>query len=145
MILPLIRWRLCAGFLSGLVSWLHRKVRYGLALAPSFQWQRDENPYGAPLSILRTELVVMRTWGICTWRAGKLYKARSRLYRSPILQVKTDVKALADIYTPLHRSHGISSGSLISIFFVNCCWPDLAGISPELCVVSKLVKINQHY
>ena len=23
-----------------------------------------------------------QTWGICTWRAGKLYKARSRLYRS---------------------------------------------------------------
>ena len=27
------------------------------------------------------------TWGICTRRAGKLYKARSRLYRSQILQV----------------------------------------------------------
>ena len=46
--------------MSGLVSWSHRKVRYGLAPASSFQWQRDENPYGAPLSILRTELVVMR-------------------------------------------------------------------------------------
>ena len=27
------------------------------------------------------------TWGICTRRAGKLNRARSRLYRSPILQV----------------------------------------------------------
>ena len=44
------------------------------------------------------------TWGICTQRAGKLYKARSRLarsrlYRSQILQVNTHVKALAEIYT----------------------------------------------
>ena len=36
--------------------------------------------------------------GICTRRAGKLYKARSRLYRSQILQVNTHVKALAEIY-----------------------------------------------
>ena len=39
------------------------------------------------------------TWGICTRRAGKLYKARSRLYRSQILQVNTRWKALAEIYT----------------------------------------------
>ena len=32
-------------------------------------------------------------------RAGKLYNARSRLYRSQILQVKTRWKALAEIYT----------------------------------------------
>ena len=38
------------------------------------------------------------TWGICTRRAGKLYKARSRLYRSQILQVNTRWKALAEIY-----------------------------------------------
>ena len=38
-------------------------------------------------------------WGICTRRAGKLYKARSRLYRSQILQVNTRWKALAEIYT----------------------------------------------
>ena len=29
------------------------------------------------------------TWAICTRRAGKLCKARSRLYRSQILQVNT--------------------------------------------------------
>ena len=29
------------------------------------------------------------TWGICTRRAGKLYKARSRRYRSQILRVNT--------------------------------------------------------
>ena len=34
-----------------------------------------------------------------TRRAGKLYKARSRLYRSQILQVNTRWKALAEIYT----------------------------------------------
>ena len=38
-----------------------------------------------------------RTWEICTRRAGKLYKARSRLYRSQILQVNARVKALAEI------------------------------------------------
>ena len=40
-----------------------------------------------------------RTWGICTRRAGKLYRARSRLYRSQILQVNMRWKALAEIYT----------------------------------------------
>ena len=47
------------------------------------------------------------TWGICTRRAGKLYKARSRLCRSQILQVNTRLKALAEIYQiciPLHLS-----------------------------------------
>ena len=39
------------------------------------------------------------TWGICTRRAGKLYKARSRLYRSQILQQNMRWKALAEIYT----------------------------------------------
>ena len=36
---------------------------------------------------------------ICTRRAGKLYKARSRLYRSQILQVNMRLEALAEIYT----------------------------------------------
>ena len=40
-----------------------------------------------------------KTWAICTRRAGKLYKARSRLYRSQIVQVNTSWKALAEIYT----------------------------------------------
>ena len=40
-----------------------------------------------------------RTWWICTQRARKLYKARSRLYRSQILQGNTLWKALAEIYT----------------------------------------------
>ena len=39
------------------------------------------------------------TWGICTRRAGKLERARSRLYRSQILQVNMRLKALAEIYT----------------------------------------------
>ena len=40
-----------------------------------------------------------RTWRICTRRAGKLNKARSRLYRSHILQLSMRWKALAEIYT----------------------------------------------
>ena len=35
----------------------------------------------------------------CTARSGKLYRARSRLYRSQILQVNMRLKALAEIYT----------------------------------------------
>ena len=42
---------------------------------------------------------------ICTRRAGKLYKARSRLYRNQILQVNTRWKALAEIYTMLSFAH----------------------------------------
>ena len=48
-----------------------------------------------------------RTWEICTRRAGKLYKARSRLYRSQILQVDIRWKApdeIYKIYMLLHRS-----------------------------------------
>ena len=41
----------------------------------------------------------VKTWAICTRRAGKLSKARSRLYRSQILQVNTHVKAVAEIST----------------------------------------------
>ena len=39
------------------------------------------------------------TWGICTRRAGKLYKARYQLYLSQILQENMRWKALAEIYT----------------------------------------------
>ena len=79
---------------------------------------------------------------------GKLYKARSRLYRSQILQANTHVKALAEIYvnscklTPLQR-FGIHnrkpfSSSLISIFcqkFANCllCFAKFSQILPECC------------
>ena len=38
--------------------------------------------------------ISMATWGICTRRAGKLERARSRLYRSQILQVNMRLKAL---------------------------------------------------
>ena len=46
----------------------------------------EPNPTPAPAV---DRLVVHDTWGICTRRAGKLYKARSRLYRSQFLQVNT--------------------------------------------------------
>ena len=42
---------------------------------------------------------ILLTWGICTRRAGKRYRAHSRLYRSQILRVDTHLKALAEIYT----------------------------------------------
>ena len=49
--------------------------------------------------VLSGELV--QIWGICTRRAGKLYKARSWLYRTKILQVNTkySLEALAENYT----------------------------------------------
>ena len=56
------------------------------------------------------------TWGICTRRAGKLYRARSRLYRSQILQVNTRWKALAEIYT----MHSFAPLSNLKIFVKNC-------------------------
>ena len=37
--------------------------------------------------------------GCCTARSGKLYRARSRLYRGQILQENMRLKALAEIYT----------------------------------------------
>ena len=47
----------------------------------------------------KTQINFLETWGIYTRRAGKLYKARSRLYQSQSLQVNTHVKALVEIYT----------------------------------------------
>ena len=37
--------------------------------------------------------------GCCTARSGKLYRARSRLYRSEFLQENMRLEALAEIYT----------------------------------------------
>ena len=61
------------------------------------------------------------TWGICTRRAGKLYKALSRLYRSQILQVNTRWKALAEIYT-MHSFAPFSNRKI----FVKNCWKNCA-------------------
>ena len=55
------------------------------------------------------------TWGICTRRAGKLYRARSRLYRSRFLQVNMRWKALAEIYT----MHSFAPFSMLKIFVKN--------------------------
>ena len=55
------------------------------------------------------------TWAICTRRAGKLYRARSRLYRSRSLQVYTHMKALAEIYT----IHSFAPFSMLKIFVKN--------------------------
>ena len=62
----------------------------------------------------------MNTWGICTRRAGKVYKARSRLYRSQILQVNLRGKALDEIYKIcmlLHRSDLNISENFRQTFF----------------------------
>ena len=53
--------------------------------------------------------------GICTRRVGKLYRARSWLYRSQNLQANTHVKALADIYT----MHSFAPFSNLNFFFKN--------------------------
>ena len=57
-----------------------------------------------------------RTWGICTRRAGKLYRARSRLDRSQMLSVNMRLKALAEIYT----MHFFAPFSSLKIFVQNC-------------------------
>ena len=49
-------------------------------------------------------------------RSGKLYRARSRLYRSQILQVNTRWKALAEIYT----MHSFAPLSNLKISVKNC-------------------------
>ena len=49
-------------------------------------------------------------------RSGKLYRARSRLYRSQILQVNMRLKALAEIYT----MHSFAPFSNLKIFVKNC-------------------------
>ena len=72
---------------------------------------RDARLYDAGLTLLVDKFLEVRasdegevTLPICTRRAGKLYKAPSRLYRSQMLQVNIRWKALAEIYTmPLHR------------------------------------------
>ena len=69
----------------------HRRTRGGRSQPPR---RIDKQPAGAS-----SRVRMQPTWGICTRRAGKLYKARSRLYRSQILQVNTLWKALAEIYT----------------------------------------------
>ena len=63
------------------------------------------------------------TWGICTRRAGKLKRARSRLYRSQILFRTSEVlqenmrwKALAEIY----KMHSFASFSNLNFFVKNC-------------------------
>ena len=63
------------------------------------------NPSFAQTERMKKEIT--KTWGICTRIAGKLYKARSRLHRSRILQVNTRWEALGEtykIYTLLRRS-----------------------------------------
>ena len=88
-----------------------RRIRFldafGLLLFSAF-W--------AALRVLECSFRGLQTWGICTRRAGNLYKARSRLYRSQILQVNIRWKALAEIYT----MHSFAPLSNLKIFVKNC-------------------------
>ena len=62
---------------------------------------------------------------IGTARSGKLHRARSRLYRSQILQVNTRWKALAEIY----KMH--SFAQLLESKIENWGKKDLAKTSPK--------------
>ena len=70
--------------------------------------------------------------------SGKLYKARSRLYRSQILQVNTRWKALAEIYT-MHSFAPLWNRSLISKFSLKITelfavfFSKISQILPEFC------------
>ena len=79
------------------------------------------------------------TWGICnnTRRAGKLYKARSRLYRSQILQINTRWKALAEIYT-MHSFAPFWISIITSKFARKKCNFNLATFSQNLPEVSQI-------
>ena len=74
---------------------IRRRAGHGAAFE-CFVASHRQMAHGAPgpLSAGRSG----RTWAICTRRAGNLYNARSRLYRSQLLQVNMRWKALAEIY-----------------------------------------------
>ena len=59
----------------------------------------DHPSFSSSLSKVSLKTFSPLTWRICTRRADKLYRARSRLYQSHILQANIHVKALAEIYT----------------------------------------------
>ena len=79
----------------------------------------------------------VETWGICTRRAGKLYKARSRLYRRRFLQVNTRWKALAEIYT-MH-----SFAPLLESIIENCSLISKISlkIAENLLIFDKIAKL----
>ena len=52
---------------------------------------------GAEATVADLETMTEAT--VAAWGGGKLYRARSRLYRNQILQVSMRWKALAEIYT----------------------------------------------
>ena len=89
---------------------VHRHVRRKIENSSAPYFLGDESEITAILAMFLASTIISsilqrvtkrmtRTWGICTRRAGKLYKARSRLYRSQLLQVNMRWKALAEIYT----------------------------------------------
>ena len=83
--------------------------------------KRTTHPKTGQLFVSEVDLTeVGNTWGICTPRASKLYRARSRLSRSQFLQPNIRWKALAEIYT----MHSILQLSLLLKKHLAkwCCW-----------------------
>ena len=51
------------------------------------------------ITVLNFSSITSFNWGMCTRRAGQLYRTRTRLYRSGSLQPNIRWKPLAEIYT----------------------------------------------
>ena len=89
-----------------------------------------------------------KTWGILTWRAGKLSRPRSGLYRSRLLHPNTRLKPLAEIYT-MHSvlqlsklnvlSKHFPSFSEISLNFTQICYMILLNVAGVLLNVDKIL------
>ena len=93
------------------------KTTAGVGKKSVFYPKGEISSYGSG----RRGRLLAATWGICnnnicTRRAGKLYRARSRLYRSQILQVNSRWRALAEIY----RMHSFAPLSSLIFFVKNC-------------------------
>ena len=102
---------------------------------------------------VRRKLLNASVWGGSGRRAprpGKLYRARSRLYRSQILEENMRLKALAEIYT-MHSFAQLCN----LIFFVKICqtFAEISKMSKKLILIffakfakilAKLNKINKN-
>ena len=84
-----------------LPSWVDRDFKKNTTLRRSRSWRgrpSSGRPYVAGPPAAAT-FSASSTAGCCIARSGKLDRARSRLYRSQILQENMRLKALAEIYT----------------------------------------------
>lgn len=65
---------------------------------PSFRGPRGRGNLCMPAYPVPAEFCLLDTWGICTRRAGKLWRARLRLYRSRFLHPNTHFSAFFENY-----------------------------------------------